>query len=307
MGDFKHKAKGFSDFTQLPGSEDERQRWLDTNREWWERQPMRYDFTTSLNSPIEFSNEFYEEIDKRFFESSRFYSPWKRIPFDSIVDFSSLSNKRVLEIGVGNGSHASLLAPNSREYFGIDLTEYAVKSTKKRMELFDIQNANIQQMNAEKLDFPDDYFDFVWSWGVIHHTADTSAVLKEINRVLKPGGCATTMVYYRSFWYTYVFAGFFHGVLKGYWLKERSLHRIVQRTIDGAIARFYSLKEWENITTEAGFKLVRAEVMGQKTDLILLPAGKIKNAILALVPDFIGRFFTNKCRMGYFLVSTIQK
>lgn len=306
MGDFKNKAEGFDEPTRLPKGEDERALWLNANKQWWESQPMRYDFSTPLSAK-EFSEEFYKEIDKRFFESSRFFAPWKQVPFDTIIDFGSLSGKRVLEIGVGNGSHALLLARHSKEFVGIDLTEYAVKSTKRRMEVFGLNNVSIQQMSAEKLEFPDNYFDFVWSWGVIHHTADTNAALREMHRVLKPGGLATIMVYYRSFWYTYVYAGLFHGVFKGYWLKESSLHKVVQRTIDGAIARFYSFSEWEKTVQATGFKMERVEVMGQKIDLILLPAGKFKNAILALIPNAIGRFFTNTCRMGYFLVSTIRK
>ena len=307
MGDFKNKAIGFNDPVQLPKTEDERVRWLHANKQWWEEHPMRYDFTASLNAAQEFTREFYEEIDKRFFDNSHQYAPWTKIPFDAIIDFPSLTTKRILEIGVGNGSHAMLLAQNSRHFVGIDVTEYAVKSTNKRMEVFDIKNANIQRMNAEKLEYPDNYFDFIWSWGVIHHTADTSAVLREMLRVLKPGGSATIMVYYRSFWYTYINAGLFHGVFKGYWWREKSLHRVVQRTMDGAIARFYRLPEWKKVIADVGFTLEKAQVMGQKADLVLLPAGRIKNAVLAILPDPVGRFFTNTCRMGYFLVSTVRK
>lgn len=307
MGDFKNKAVGFEDHTQLPQSEEQRKLWLNANKQWWEAQPMRYDFSEALNTPNEFSREFYQEIDQRFFEASRFFYPWVNKPFEKIVDFPNLKDKKVLEIGVGNGSHAMLLAKSCKEFYGIDLTEYASKSTKKRMEVFGISNANIQQMNAEKLNFEDNSFDLVWSWGVIHHTADTGAVLKEIKRVLKPGGKATVMVYYKSFWYVYINAGLFHGLLKGYWFQEKSLHKIVQRTIDGAIARFYSIKEWNKLVMDHGFKVKDTHVAGQKADLVLLPAGKIKNIILKLLPDSLARFFTNKCRMGYFLVSTIEK
>ena len=307
MADFRNKAEGFDNPTQLPTTQHERERWIKANKQWWESHPMRYDFSAPLNASQEFSEEFYKEIDKRFFDSARCYAPWKRIPFDTMIDFDSLASKRVLEIGVGNGSHALLLAQHAKEFVGIDLTEYAVKSTKRRMETFGVRNARILQMSAESLEFPDNCFDVVWSWGVIHHTADTSAALREIYRVLKPGGSATIMVYYRSFWGTYVAAGFFLGVLKGYWLKEKSLHRIVQRTTDGAIARFYGLSEWGKMVADAGLKVERAQVTGQKTDLILLPASKIKNAILDLIPNSVGRFFTNTCRMGQFLVSTLRK
>jgi hypothetical protein len=54
-------------------------------------------------------------------------------------------------------------------------------------------------------------------------------------------------------------------------------------------------------------KAEQAQVMGQKTDLILLPASKIKNAILDLIPDSLGRFFTDSCRMGQFLVLMLRK
>jgi ubiquinone/menaquinone biosynthesis C-methylase UbiE len=307
VADFGNKAEGFDNPTQLPATEEERERWLKINKQWWESHPMRYDFSEPLRAPKEFSEDFYKEIDKRFFDSALCYAPWKRIPFDSMIDFESLAGKYVLEIGVGNGSHALLLAQNSKQFVGIDLTEYAVNSTKKRMEAFGVGNTRIQQMSAEKLEFPDNCFDFVWSWGVIHHTADTSAALQEIYRVLKPGGSATIMVYYRSFWHTYIYAGFFHGVVKGYLLKEKSVHKVLQRATDGAIARYYSLPEWGKTVAAARFKLERAEVMGQKTDLVLLPAGKIKDAILDLIPNSVGRFFTNTCRMGYFLVSTLRK
>jgi len=44
----------------------------------------------------------------------------------------------------------------------------------------------------------------VWSWGVIHHSANPANVLKEIQRVLRPGGRAITMVYYRGWWNYFV-------------------------------------------------------------------------------------------------------
>ncbi|MBK7629849.1 MAG: class I SAM-dependent methyltransferase [Ignavibacteriales bacterium] len=43
-----------------------------------------------------------------------------------MIDFESLKNKKVLEIGVGNGSHAALLAKYAKDFTGIDLTDYAI-------------------------------------------------------------------------------------------------------------------------------------------------------------------------------------
>jgi len=91
-------------------------------------------------------------------------------------------------VGVGCGSHAQLLAPpRAGSYTGIDLTDYAVECTRRRFWAIGL-DGRIQQMDAENMEFPDASFDFVWSWGVIHHSSDTRKALAEITRVLRPGG-----------------------------------------------------------------------------------------------------------------------
>ena len=54
---------------------------------------------------------------------------------------------------------------------------------------------NYQVGNAEKIDFPDDTFDVIYSFGVIHHTPDIQQAVGEIYRVLKPGGKIYIMIY----------------------------------------------------------------------------------------------------------------
>lgn len=298
---------GFDDPIALPRSADQAKEWQEANRSWWENHPMRYDFTEAVEIR-EFTADFYREIDQRFFRDMASLWPYKTIPFDNIIDLESLADKDVLEIGVGMGSHAQLIAPRSRSFAGIDLTSYAIKGTTERMQLFglDAPNVRIVRMDAENLEFADDSFDFVWSWGVIHHSADTRRILQEIHRVLRPGGRATTMVYHRNWWNYYIYSGFFGGVMKRHLFKTRSLHEVRQAEIDGAIARFYSIAEWEKLVSEF-FTVEDVLILGSKTELIPLPGGRLKNAVLACVPDALGRFFTNRCRLGTFLVSTFHK
>ena len=78
------------------------------------------------------------------------------IPFEQLRDWD------VLEIGVGSGSHAQLIAPQCRTYIGIDLTEYAVTSMSRRFSRFDIPG-RIMRMDAEQMAFVDQSFDFVWT------------------------------------------------------------------------------------------------------------------------------------------------
>lgn len=308
VSELKHNVpKGFNSPTALPGDEAQAKDWQEANKDWWENHPMRYDFTDEVKVR-EFSREFYQEIDKRFFSDASVYLPYKELPFEGLIDFTSLRDKDVLEIGVGMGSHAQLLAQHAKSFTGIDLTEYAIKSTSERMNTFGLAgpNVNIRRMDAEKLEFADGSFDFVWSWGVIHHSSNTRQVLKEIHRVLRPGGTTTIMVYHRNFWNYYIYSGFFGGVLKRHLFKSGSLHEVRQTEIDGALARFYTIPEWKQLVSEF-FSVENVRILGSKSEIVPLPGGSVKNAVLSAIPDGAGRFFTNNCKLGTFLVSTLRK
>lgn len=47
------------------------------------------------------------------------------------------------------------------------------------------------------LPFPDGHFDYYYSFGVLHHAADTAACVAEAHRILRPGGQARVMLYNR--------------------------------------------------------------------------------------------------------------
>jgi len=299
----KHVPKGFTDRTTLPASLDEQRRWQEANRRWWQSHPMRYDWREKIDHR-EFSREFFEEIDRRFFSQVYEYMPWARVPFDPLIDFDQLQHMDVLEIGVGNGSHAALLAQHSRSFTGIDLTDYAVESTSHRLKAFGLAGT-VRQMDAEQMDFADQSFDFVWSWGVIHHSSDTRKILREIARVLRPGGRAVTMVYHRSIWNYYLVGGFVHGVLRGRIFNAKSLHELVQSHTDGAIARYYSKAEWRDLVSEF-FAVDAIRIFGAKVELLPLPAASLKTGIGAILPSRLARFFTNTCAFGGFLVSSLS-
>jgi ubiquinone/menaquinone biosynthesis C-methylase UbiE len=294
---------GFSDPTALPENEVQQDTWQKRNQNWWQSHPMRYDFSDALASQ-EFSPEFYTEIDRRFFESAWHYAPWKQIPFDSLIDFPALRNKAVLEIGCGNGSHAQLLATHAGSYTGIDLTDYAVRSTTTRLSLRGI-GATVLQMDAEKMKFPDNSFDFIWSWGVIHHSANTAAIISEMRRVLRPGGRATIMVYHRGLWNFYM-GGAAVTVLRGAWPTPRAIHASMQLTTDGALARYYSPGDWRRLVGEE-LQIEDIRILGQKDILVFLPRGRVKNTVLRLLPDPAARFLSTQCHMGAFLVADMAK
>ncbi len=303
MKELEELPAGFSEPTALPATPDEQKEWQRANRTWWETHPMRYDWNDAIPSE-EFSKDFFAEIDRRFFTAAALYAPWKQIPFDSLIDFDALNDKDVLEIGVGNGSHAQLLASHAKSFTGIDLTEYAVKSTSQRMRAFGL-TGTVWQMDAEQMQFADCSFDFIWSWGVIHHSSNTRKVLEEMHRVLRPGGDAVVMVYHRTIWEYYV-QGAMLALLSGQIFKPAALHSNIQRRTDGAMARYYKRAEWEQLVSDL-FSVTDTRIYGKKTELVPIPAGKLKDQLVGAIPNGFSRFLTNTCGWGSFLVSRLRK
>lgn len=109
--------------------------------------------------------------------------PWMHDTFR----FSEWEDKRVLEVGVGLGTDHLQFVRAGAATTGIDLTPLCVEMTTKRLEQEGFA-PDIHQMDAEDLHFPDDSFDAVYSFGVLHHTESAEGAFREIRRVLRPGG-----------------------------------------------------------------------------------------------------------------------
>jgi SAM-dependent methyltransferase len=118
--------------------------------------------------------------------------PW--IP--SFADYPAAAGKDVLEIGVGMGAdHFEWAKAKPRSLAGIDLTERAIRFTADRLDLYGL-HSDLRLADAENLPFPEESFDIVYSYGVLHHSPDTALAIQEVYRVLKPGGIAKIMIYH---------------------------------------------------------------------------------------------------------------
>ena len=163
-------------------------------------------------------------------------------------------NKKVLEIGCGLGVDALRFVTNGAYYTGIDLTHKAILSSKAKIG----SRGALEVMNAEFLDFPDDYFDLVYSWGVVHHTVNPRNVMREAHRVLKKDGLICIMVYNKfsiRYWFDIMFVRKILRHLRYY--KYTELRRINPKpshtewvswntdTLGCPLARVYSKKEAE--------------------------------------------------------------
>ncbi|HEX6732385.1 MAG TPA: class I SAM-dependent methyltransferase [Pyrinomonadaceae bacterium] len=154
-------------------------------RAFWQEHPCG----TKFADAPEGSRRFFELV-----EQHRYQKEW-HIP--AAADFQSSNGLRVLEIGCGLGTDGAQFAKAGADYTGVDLTDAAVELARKRFELFGLPG-KFRTADAEQLDFPDETFDVVFSHGVLHHTPDINSAVREIHRVLRPGGKAKVMLYHRD-------------------------------------------------------------------------------------------------------------
>ena len=235
------------------------------NRTWWNATPMAYDWKGEINTEP-YSESWFAEIDAKFIHGSRLFAHDEQ-NFGRIIPFKELMGKRVLEIGCGMGLHTSLMAAAGADVTAVDLTPTAVQATRKRLAQKGL-SARVIEADAEHLPFADNSFDFIWSWGVIHHSSHTGRIVKEIARLLAPDGEARVMVYNRE-------SGWATGVLvRDHWLKGGFLKRTYEETLyklsDGFTARFYVREQFEDLF-RTFFDNVSSELMGQDCDIVPLP------------------------------------
>jgi SAM-dependent methyltransferase len=100
------------------------------------------------------------------------------------------SGKQVLEYGCGEGWITRDLAQDGAWVSAFDISAEAVRRTREVLESAGVSGrCRVAQMGAERLEYPDDYFDLSIGFAILHHL-DLELALAELYRVLKPGGVA---------------------------------------------------------------------------------------------------------------------
>jgi len=104
----------------------------------------------------------------------------------------------VLDLACGSGEPSisiATLLQGSGEVIGVDLAESALKTAAERARLRGLNNVRFQSADAHHLPFPDAYFDRITSRLGIMFFADLPNALREMHRVLKPGGRVTLLTW----------------------------------------------------------------------------------------------------------------
>jgi SAM-dependent methyltransferase len=170
------------------------------------------------------SREFFDEVERHRYQE---YAPW----MPEVMGFSDFAGKRLLEVGCGMGTDLLQFARAGAKVTGVDLTPRSVETSRHHLGLYG-QTGDFALTDAETLPFANESLDVVYSNGVLHHTPDTAGAVREIHRVLRPGGLARVMLYYRHSW-NYWFEIVLHrGLLRGQLLRGQTAEDIMSRYVE---------------------------------------------------------------------------
>jgi len=207
-------------------------------REQWSKDPAGavYGKTHEVGS-----REFFDEVEHHRYQD---YAPW----MPDLMGFNEFAGKRLLEVGCGMGTDLLQFARGGAKVTGVDLTPRSIELSRRHLSLYG-QTGEFAVANCETLPFADESFDVAYSNGVLHHTAETAGAVREIHRVLRPGGQARVMLYHRrsfGFWTQVVLL---HGILRGEFLRGNSAADIMSKHVEvnegggRPLVKAYSRKE----------------------------------------------------------------
>jgi ubiquinone/menaquinone biosynthesis C-methylase UbiE len=184
---------------------------------------------------------------------------------DQELAYANARGLDVLDVGCGQGIDVARYAAAGAHVTGIDLTPRHVELASAHLAALGL-GATIVRGDAEALPFSDASFDRVSSNGVLHHTPGFDVALRELHRVLRPGGEARIVVYNRSslhYWCNQVIRS---GILERALLEERSMAGVLSRNVEhstiGArpLVRVYSPRQVRRALRAAGFSEVGTTV-----------------------------------------------
>jgi phosphatidylethanolamine/phosphatidyl-N-methylethanolamine N-methyltransferase len=151
---------------------------------------------------------------------------------------------KVLEVGIGNGSHLPLYS--NHHITGIDISDAMLANAQR----YKTENVELLIMDGENLLFTDSSFDYVVMCHVLAVTNNAEQLLEQAYRVLKPGGKLYILNHFTpGNWLSYV---------------DRAFDRL------SSIFHFKSCFYLDNITGLKRFSLLRQMDLGRHSYYKLL-------------------------------------
>ena len=224
------------------------------NENWWNKNPMTYeDWNLSTNKRSLINNEKIKKINSEYLKSN----PYLNSYFKSLRNFKPKNN--AIDIGCGWGSSTVILSKFFKIVYSIDISKKSIQAAKNNIYLNGLEKkVNLKKFDAEKLNF-NNYFDLVYSWGVIHHSYNTKKILENIYKGLKKNGKCLIMIYNKNSIRYYV-KGLYYLIFKLKIFSGYNLDSVQKLFTDGFYQKHYTKAELRKILKNIGFKNIHFDL-----------------------------------------------
>lgn len=167
-----------------------------------------------------------------------------------VVEFAAPTGRdRVLDIGTGAGHTALALAPRVSSVVLTDPVDAMLSTARRLFQEAGLTNAQFVQASAERLPFPEARFDIVTTRLAAHHFDDVALAMREVARVLRPGG------------------GFiFIDSLAPEDAESAAYQDEVETMRDPTHRRIYTQREWIAFCEQAGLRVEKTEAVRKTHD-----------------------------------------
>ena len=258
-----------------------------TVKDWWAANPMTYgkthgepvfvDETHAENRLALGSREFFQRVDEVQYRWNLSLHAGK-VPFGRLFPYSRFRGAHVLEVGCGMGTMAMHWAVQGAHVTASDLNPVAVAQTCRRMRLYNL-TARVLQTDGRALPFADNTFDYVYSWGVLHHSPQLERSIRELLRVLRPGGEYGVMLYNRHSLRQWYLVDYVEGMLHA---ESEFLSRLelASRYADGA-AEEGNPHTWPVTRREA---MALFSQYAKTVDVLTFGEKELRNTLKLLMP-----------------------
>jgi len=203
--------------------------------------------------------EFFRAVDRSRYDE---YAPWLR----EAARFGRFPGAIVLEIGCGMGTDLAQFGRGGAVTMAVDLTPRHLAIAHKRLQCEGLI-PRLARADAEQLPFRDAAVDVVYSFGVLHHTPGIEAAIREVHRVLKPGGTAIIALYHRNSAFYWISTLLIRGILQGQ-LFSRGYRRLIadverhDHTDALPLVRVYSRRELKRLLSRFSSVETRVHHLG---------------------------------------------
>ena len=191
---------------------------------------------------------------------------WKR-ELLALIKARLLPDHQVLDLATGTGDLAFALAPSLRrgKIIGVDISEQMIRRAEEIRRQRKVRNAEFRVGDMMHLALPDSSIDMVTVSYGLRNCPDVPTALREVHRVLKPGGFLASLdfvrpdnvLWERIFRNSLLLACNFYGWL---WHREPAVYGYLAHSI----AHFLSLRELSRALVDTGFQNVmqRTKLLG---------------------------------------------